>query len=115
MALRDALQRLKKEIRPFKRTLVCPECDEKFVVYGIEPYDPTVNYLHYVWQTGPHGAPYQGPPEDIRRVVEHEHDPCEFLDTATGERWLGAFFRDMAELERRREDIPDLSEQAQEK
>jgi len=54
--------------------------------------------------------PYQEPPEEIRRVAEHAHDASKFIDTATGDPWLGEFFRGIEH--EWPADTPDLSEQA---
>ena len=110
MGLRDRIRRLERGHEDARRTLICPECGEQFVVYGREHYDPAANFLLTLWKKGYQGGPYREPPEDIRRVAEHEHDASEFVDTATGDPWLGEFFRgcERAYLAA----TPDLSEQA---
>jgi hypothetical protein len=97
---------------PVKRTLVCPVCLKRFVVYGRESYDPVVDFLLFVWKKGYQGGPYREPPEEIRRIAEHEHEAGEFIDAATGDPWLGEFFRGVERAYLA--DTPDLSEQAQE-
>ncbi|MDQ5827008.1 MAG: hypothetical protein M3441_22800 [Chloroflexota bacterium] len=111
MGFRQELERLKRAMAHKKLELVCPVCYERFVVYGREPYDPAVNFLLFLWKEGYQGGPYREPPEDIRRVAEHEHDASEFIDTATGDPWLGELFRGVEH--ECLADVPDLSEQAE--
>jgi hypothetical protein len=92
-----------------KTTLRCPTCGAEFVVYG---EDPKVEFLLHWWRSGYQGAPYREPPEDIRLLSEHEHDPSLVIDKATGDPWVGSLLA--GSLEYYREDSEDLSEQAKE-
>ncbi len=87
-----------------KTTLVCPECGVEFVVLG----DASAELLVWLWQQGYEGETYRKTPEDVIRLTEHEHDATLFVDKATGEPFMGEFFRGTGHA--RREDVPDLSE-----
>ena len=89
-----------------KSTLRCPECGERFVVFG----DASLEYLAWNWEQASGAEVYRKTPEDVLRLTEHEHDASSFLDEA-GDPWLGAFFNGMGPTMREPpEDVPDLSE-----
>jgi len=113
MGIREALRKLRQEVSRETTTLTCPErsCGEKFVVYGGSEGNPQVEFLSYWWQKGEWDSSRGEPPEDLRRVAEHEHDPSLFVDER-GEPWLGTFFA--GNLSAYEEPTRDLSEQEQE-
>jgi hypothetical protein len=108
----DKLERLAQgEIRVIR----CPACGEVFRVHR----NASVAYLAYWWAQGRDkilslpGKSYRKTPQEVMlaSLVEHPHDASEFVDTATGDPWLGEFFRG---VEREfSADTPDLSEQAE--
>jgi hypothetical protein len=107
LGLRDRIRKLEQG-RSGKTTLLCTTCGQKFVVYG---ENPQVEFLLHMRKTGYQGSPYREPPEDIRLLSEHEHDPSLMIDKATGESWVGSLFA--GNLDAYNEDAEDLSEQAQ--
>src|SRR3712207_563504 len=89
-----------------RSTLTCPECGERFVVYG----DASLQYLVWDWEQASGAEGYRKTPEDVLRLTEHEHDASFFVDEA-GDPWLGEFFFGMGPTMREPpENVPDLSE-----
>ena len=93
-----------------KSTLVCPTCGEEFVVFG----DAPLEYICWMWKQDYEGETYRKTPEDVLRLTEHEHDASKFVDKATGERFMGEFFKGMSgarpTMREPLEDVPDSSE-----
>jgi hypothetical protein len=85
-----------------KSTLVCPTCGEEFTVYG----DAPIEYLCWMWKRDYGGETYRKTPADVIRLTEHE--ASFFVDKATGEPFMGEFFKGTGRAWR--EDVPDLSE-----
>jgi hypothetical protein len=102
--LKGRIKKLERDTKGEKTTLVCPTCAEEFTVYG----DAPVEYLCWMWEQGYEGETYRKTPEDVLRLVSHEHDASFFVDKATGEPFMGEFFRGTGRVWR--EDVPDLSE-----
>jgi len=102
--LKGRIKKLEHDTKGEKTTLVCPTCGAEFVVFG----DAPVEYLAWEWEQGYEGETYRKTPEDVLRLVSHEHDASEFVDKATGEPFMGEFFRGTGHAWR--EDVPDLSE-----
>jgi hypothetical protein len=89
-----------------KSTLRCPECGERFVVYG----DASLQYLAWNWERASGAETYQKTPEDVLMLTRHPHDASFFVDEAD-DPWLGEFFRGMGPTLREPPcDVPDLSE-----
>ncbi len=103
-SLRRRIKRLERDAVGEKTTLVCPTCGEEFVVHG----DASAELLVWLWQQGYEGETYRKTPEDVIRLTEHEHDATLFVDKATGEPFMGGFFKGTGRVWR--EDVPDLSE-----
>jgi hypothetical protein len=106
MGFRGRIKKLERATEGEVATLVCPACGEEFVVYG----DAALEYLGWAWEQGSGSETYRQTPADVIRLTEHEHDPSEFVDKATGEPFVGKLFRGTGEM--MRADVPDLSEQA---
>jgi hypothetical protein len=104
VGFRDRLRNLELAAQGEVATLVCPTCGDEFVVYG----DAALEYLCWEWAQTSGGESYRQTPADAIRLTEHEHYPSEFIDKATGEPFLGEFFRDARET--MHADVPDLSE-----
>src|SRR5215210_7714115 len=100
MGFRGRVKRLEQATQGEVATLVCPTCGDEFVVYG----DAALEYLCCEWQQTSGGESYRQTPADVIRLTEHEHDPSEFIDKATGEPFLGEFFRGTGEM--MRADVP---------
>jgi|SRR5919107_1572074 uncharacterized C2H2 Zn-finger protein len=98
------LKRLEREAEGEIQSLQCPVCGKVFRVRQGAAWD----YLRY-WWAQQRGEIAQEPPRNVMRLLEHEHDACEFLDIPSGTLWLGKGFRGI-EHEPRDEDVPDLSE-----
>jgi hypothetical protein len=103
-SLRRRIKKLERDAMGEKTTLVCPTCAEEFVVHG----DPSVEYLCWMWRRDYEGETYGQTPEDVLALTEHEHDATLFVDKATGEPFMGEFFKGTGRVWR--EDAPDLSE-----
>jgi hypothetical protein len=103
-SLRRRIKKLERDAIGEKTTLVCPECGEEFTVYG----DASAEYLVWMWEQGYEGETYGQTPEDVMRLTEHEHDASVFVDKATGEPFMGEFFKGTERAWR--EDAPDVSE-----
>lgn len=104
---RRRLDKLERLTRGEIRAIRCPACGEAFRVHR----NASVAYLAHWWGQEYPGKSYRETPQEVMQLVEHPHDASEFIDTATGDPWLGEFFRGSE-----REwlaDTPDLSEQAQ--
>jgi hypothetical protein len=104
MGFRGRIKKLERATEGQVATLVCPTCGDEFVVYG----DAALEYLCREWAKTSGGETYRQTPADVTRLTEHEHDPSEFIDKATGEPFLGEFFRGTGEM--MHADVPDLSE-----
>ena len=78
--LRRRLGHLEEEHGLVSAVLICPECDEEFVVYGDAPLEFLV--AEWVRKTGEEG--HRKTPEDIGGLFEHEHDPSAFVEKRTG-------------------------------
>ncbi len=102
--LKGRIRKLEHDTKGEKTTLVCPTCGEEFVVFG----DAPVEYLCWMWRQDYEGETYGQTPEDVLALTRHPHDASEFVDKATGEPFLGEFFRDTGHAWH--EDMPDLSE-----
>jgi hypothetical protein len=102
--LRGRIKKLERDTQGQKATLVCPTCGDEFVVYG----DGALEYLCWEWEQTSGSETYRQTPADVIRLAEHEHDPSEFIDKASGEPFLGEFFHGTGEM--MRADVPDLSE-----
>ncbi len=85
MGIRDRLRRLEQATEGESTTLVCPECNEEFTLYG----DPALEFIAYEWAKGYEDKLY-GPSIDpaVVKMAAHEHDANGFIDKATGEWWL---------------------------
>jgi hypothetical protein len=103
-SLRGRVKKLERDTKGEKTTLVCPTCGEEFTVYG----DAPLEYLCWAWEQDYEGETYRKTPEDVLRLVSHEHDASAFVDKATGEPFMGEFFKGTGGAWR--EDVPDLSE-----
>jgi uncharacterized C2H2 Zn-finger protein len=104
--MKDRIKRAVDEARTDSIIIRCPVCDEAFHVHR----DTSVEYLSHWWAQDYPGKSYRQPTQEVMRLVKHPHDASEFVDAATGDPWLGEFFRGVE-----REylaDTPDLSEQA---
>ena len=90
-----------------KSTLRCPECGERFVVFG----DAPLEYLCWSWEQDYEGGEtYRKTPADVLRLTQHEHDASSFINE-DGDPFLGEFFRGLGPTMREPpEDVPDLSE-----
>ena len=51
MGIRDRLRRLEQATEGESTTLVCPECNEEFTLYG----DPALEFIAYEWAKGLRG------------------------------------------------------------
>ncbi len=109
---RRRLDKLERLAQGEIRAIQCPACGEVFRVHR----NASVAYLAYWWAQERDkilslpDKSYRKTPREVMQLVEHPHDASEFIDTATGDPWLGEFFRGSE-----REwlaDTPDLSEQA---
>ena len=107
MGLRGRIKRLERATEGEVATLVCPACGDEFVVYG----DAALELIAWDWEQESGCETYRQTPADVIRLTEHEHDPSEFVDKATGEPFLGELFRATG-AEMMRTDVPDLSSQA---
>jgi hypothetical protein len=106
-SLRGRVKKLERDTVGDKSTLVCPTCGEEFTVYG----DAPLEYLCWAWEQDYEGETYRKTPEDVLRLVSHEHDASAFVDKATGEPFMGEFFRGMGPtMHERPENVEDLSE-----
>ena len=105
--LRGRVKKLERDTKGEKTTLMCPTCGEEFVVYG----DASLEYLAWEWGQASGAETYRQAPVDVIRLTEHEHEASEFVDKATGEPFLGEFFRGMGPTMREPlENVEDLSE-----
>jgi hypothetical protein len=102
--LKGRIKKLERDTVGERTTLICPTCGEEFVVYG----DASLEYLAWEWKRASRAETYRQTPAEVIRLTEHEHDASEFLDKATGEPFMGEFFRGTGRAWR--EDVPDLSE-----
>jgi hypothetical protein len=61
-------------------TLVCPECGEEFVVAG----DVAAEFIVALWskETGQKG--HRKTPEDLVRILDHDHNPGAFVEKQSG-------------------------------
>jgi hypothetical protein len=89
MGLREQVRRLRRDTVGEKATLLCRACGDEFVVYG----DGALEYLCWEWAHTSGAKTYRQTPADVIRLTEHEHDPSEFIDKATGEPFLGFLTR----------------------
>ena len=104
MGIRGRLRRLEQAIEEEVVTLLCPECAEKFTLYG----DPAVEFLVHEWSRDYGGETHRRPTDPaVVKLSEHEHDPSRFVDAATGEPWLGGFFAGNVRMP---DGVPNLSE-----
>jgi hypothetical protein len=83
---------------------LCPTCGEEFTVHG----DASAEYLVWLWEQDYEGETYGQTPEDVLVLTRHPHDASFFVDKATGEPFMGEFFKGTGGAWR--EDVPDLSE-----
>jgi len=102
--LKGRIRKLEHDTRGEKTTLVCPTCGEEFVVYG----DASLEYLVWEWAQASGAETFRQTPADLIRLTKHGHDASEFVDKATGEPFLGEFFRGTGHAWH--EDVLDLSE-----
>jgi hypothetical protein len=104
--LRGRIKKVLNAAAGEKSTLTCPECGEKFTVYG----DAPLEYLCWSWEQDYEGETYRKTPADILRLTQHEHDASSFINE-DGDPFLGEFFRGLGPTMREPpEDVPDLSE-----
>jgi hypothetical protein len=105
--LRGRIKKVLNAAAGHKSTLRCPECGEKFTVYG----EAGLEYLAWNWEQASGAEVYQKTPEAVLRLTEHEHDASLFINE-DGDPWLGEFFRGMGPTIREPlENVPDLSEE----
>ena len=98
------LRRLERAAEGEMQAPKCPACGKVFRV----PEGTAWAYLKYWWTTQ-RGETPQETPRDVVRLLEHEHDASEFVDTASGTLWVGKGFRGIEHLPLD-VDVPDLSE-----
>lgn len=98
------LRRLERDAGGEMHTVQCPVCGKVFRVRQ----DVARDYLKFWWATQ-RGETARETPRDVVRLLEHEHDASEFVDTASGTLWLGKGFRGIEHLPPDA-DVPDLSE-----
>jgi hypothetical protein len=80
MGIRDRLKRLQEQSGVERMTLVCPECDEEFVVSS----DAPVEYIVHLWRKGMGREGHHRTPKDILIAFEHEHDAGAFIEKRSG-------------------------------
>lgn len=103
MGLRDRLRRLEEAAETDTMTLVCPECGGEFRVHE----DTGLDYIVWEWtqSTGDEGN--WKAPQDLLRVLAHDHDASALVLKEDGSPWLGEFFHGIGQMPR---DVEDLSE-----
>ena len=105
--MRGRIKKLERDTEGEKTTLVCPTCGEEYVVFG----DAPLEYLCWMWKRDYEGETYRKTPEDVLLLTRHEHDATLFVDKATGQPFMGEFFKGMGPTMREpAENIEDLSE-----
>jgi hypothetical protein len=104
--LRARIKRVLDATAGDKSTLRCPECAERFVVYG----EAGLEYLAWCWEQGYKGETHQKTPEAVLELTRHPHDASFFIDE-NGDPWLGEFFRGLGPTMREPlQSVEDLSE-----
>jgi hypothetical protein len=104
--LRGRIKKLQRATAGDRQTLRCPECGEKFTIYG----EAGLEYLAWNWEQASGAETYHKTPEDVLRLTEHEHDASSFINE-DGDPWLGEFFRGMGPTMREPvQNVEDLSE-----
>ena len=78
--LERRLGHLEEEHGLVSGVLICPECDEEFVVYG----DAPLEFLVAEWARKTGQMSHRETPEDIGALFEHEHDPGAFVEKSSG-------------------------------
>jgi hypothetical protein len=106
MGLRDRLRHLERAAQGEMQDIRCRVCGEAYRVHT----NASVEYLAHWWAHEYPGKNYRKTPQEVMRLVEHPHDASEFVDTASGDPWLGEFFRGVEH--EWPADTPYLSEQA---
>ena len=99
------MKRLERAACSEMMTLKCPECGAEFKVYE----DLGLEYLAREWVQESGAESHRETRPDVLRSNEHEHDASLFIDKATGEPFLGEFFRGLVQMPPA-SDVEDLSE-----
>ena len=84
---RDRVKRLEKKAEGNRTELVCPACGWEITVYGDVWVDVIIyDWEKYQWDHGhrEYGHPTEGLHPSLVRLLDHEHNPGEFIEKKSG-------------------------------